>query len=581
VRLKELYERRKQLTIAGDDTRVVEGEILDVRRMQRKGPQLRPGEILLDGRYELLKVLGQGGFATVWKAWDAESGRLVALKALHGHYSEDRSRRQRFFRGARKMADLVHPHVVRVYESELADDGWRFFVMEYLPGGNFEQAVLAGRLTPAQRLQAVLQVGEALAFAHGRGIVHRDVKPANVLLDADLGAKLTDFDLVRAEDTTGLTRTQAMMGTLLFAAPEALESAGKAGVAADVYSLGSTAVFAVRGERLPALYYRNPEQVIAGLECSQALQDVLSRATAFAVEKRYASLDEFCRALEEAVRAPRGAPAGSREAGPHGFQPVGPGSWASKTGEDEYGRWADVEVAGVVFRMRWIPPGRFRMGSPEGEKGRFGDEGPQHEVTLTRGFWLAETPCTQRLWEAVTGKNPSRFKDPNRPVEQVSWEDCQEFLKVVNERNPGLRARLPTEAEWEYACRAGTETSIYAGDLDSIAWYSDNSHGTQPVAQKKPNDWGLYDMLGNVWEWCSDGYGPYSAEPVKDPGGPNKGSKRVIRGGAWFEFARYVRCAARDARAPGGRSGYLGFRLARGQGKEGQSAERGGRPEVE
>ncbi len=277
-RLKSLFKHRRELTLAGDDTVAVEAEILDVRRLLRRGPQLRPGEFLGDGRYELIEVVGQGGFATVWQAWDGDQELPVALKVLHGHYSEDRGKRERFFRGARKMADLAHPHIVRVLDGECADDGWHFFVMEYLSGGNFEQAVLGGELTEERRLEILLEAGEALEYAHRRGAVHRDVKPSNILLDVEGGAKLSDFDLVRAADTTGLTATRAMMGTVQFAAPEALESAGAAGPPADVYSLGSTAVFALGG-RLPAWYYRDPARAIRGLDCSAELKRVLERAT--------------------------------------------------------------------------------------------------------------------------------------------------------------------------------------------------------------------------------------------------------------------------------------------------------------
>jgi hypothetical protein len=275
---------------------------------------------------------------------------------------------------------------------------------------------------------------------------------------------------------------------------------------------------------------------------------------------------------------PEPAPAGSTDAPDTGtWTAEAWPSWASGAGHDEFGLWVSVGVDGVQFRMRWAPPGRFLMGSPENEQGRWEDEGPRHEVTLTRGFWIAETPCTQALWEAVTGKSPSRFESPDRPVEQVSWEDCQQFLIELNERIPELGARLPTEAEWEYACRAGTKTSTYAGELeiletgeaplaDEIAWYSKNTGGgTHPVAQKRPNRWGLYDMLGNVWEWCADYWqARYPARLVEDPTGPDEGSLRVIRGGAWGEYARIVRCASRYAHAPGDRYEYLGFRLARG-----------------
>jgi formylglycine-generating enzyme required for sulfatase activity len=273
--------------------------------------------------------------------------------------------------------------------------------------------------------------------------------------------------------------------------------------------------------------------------------------------------------------------------------------WATAMGRDRYGLWAEIELRGVRQRMRWINPGRFMMGSPPGEAGRYDNE-VQHQVTLTRGFWLAETPCTQAMWEAVMGENPSRFKSPDRPVETVSWDDVQSFVERVNEAVDGIRLRLPTEAEWENACRAGTTTSAYTGELvieglnnapllDGIAWYRGNSGvdfeledghdsskwpekqyddsqaGTHPVAQKGRNGWGLYDMLGNVWEWCEDWYGEYPEGQQDDPTGTEKGSLRVLRGGSWFSSARYVRSAYRPGRRPGSRGNLTGFRLARGQ----------------
>ncbi len=312
VRLKELFQRRKDLLVAGEDTRLVQREILDVRRLLRKGPQLRAGEFLCDGRYELLELLGQGGIATVWKTWESEAERLVALKVLHGHHSEDRSHRERFFRGARKMAELAHPHIVRVYENEVEDDGWYFFTMEFVPGGTFELAVLAGSLTLKERLQILLEAGEALAHAHRAGVIHRDIKPSNILIDRKGRAKLSDFDLVRAEDTTGLTATQAMMGTVQFAAPEALVSAKEVGPAADIYSLGSAAVFAIYGERLPAGYYRDPGQTIGDLSCGPELQRVLKRATAFEPEVRFPSVAELCCSIEDCETS---APDSSRKSG--------------------------------------------------------------------------------------------------------------------------------------------------------------------------------------------------------------------------------------------------------------------------
>jgi len=198
-------------------------------------------------------------------------------------------------------------------------------------------------------------------------------------------------------------------------------------------------------------------------------------------------------------------------------------AWAVTWGEDRYGAFAAFAIGPpnkpVEQRMRWIPPGRFLMGSPETELGRSHDEGPQHEVIFTRGYWFGETPVTQALWVAVMGKNPSRFRrerpdDLKRPVEQVSWDDCLAFISRLNARVAGLAAGLPTEAEWERACRGETHKATWVGELsgevkaperNAIAWYGDNSNQeTNPVRRKAPNPYGLHDMLGNVYEWCAD-----------------------------------------------------------------------------
>jgi formylglycine-generating enzyme required for sulfatase activity len=204
------------------------------------------------------------------------------------------------------------------------------------------------------------------------------------------------------------------------------------------------------------------------------------------------------------------------------------------------------------------------MGSPPGERGRYDDEGPQHQVQLTQGFWLFDTPCTQALWQAVMGTHPSQFTGEQRPVENVCWDDCQQFLMTFNQQFPELPLILPTEAQWEYACRAGIQAARYEARIDAIAWYSANGHDeTHVVGQKRPNAWGLYDMLGNVWEWCHDGLRTYDHQEVVDPTGPlDAGADRVIRGGSWCNSALGVRAAGRYWSLPGYRNGSLGFRCA-------------------
>ncbi len=245
-----------------------------------------------------------------------------------------------------------------------------------------------------------------------------------------------------------------------------------------------------------------------------------------------------------------------------------PPNWASGWGRDEIAPWVSVTVGEVVQRLRWIPPGRFLMGSVEDSDGRFDDERPQHGVTIEKGFWMFATPCTQALWETVMGFNLSNFPGPTRPVENVSWEDCQEFVVCLNRLVTGLGLSLPSESQWEYACRAGTKTLSY-DELSERAWYEDNSDGqTKPVALKWANRWGLYDMLGNVWEWCADEYRP----PGADDASPS--ADRVIRGGAYDLEARIVRGASRGWLVPGIQRDYLGFRCAEfREGVEGSQVE--------
>jgi formylglycine-generating enzyme required for sulfatase activity len=210
------------------------------------------------------------------------------------------------------------------------------------------------------------------------------------------------------------------------------------------------------------------------------------------------------------------------------------------------------------MEFMYIPAGNFMMGSNEG-----GDE-KAHRVTLSQPFWMGRTEVTQAQWQAVMGNNPSYFKNcPQCPVETVSWEDAQRFVDKLNAQNDGFKYRLPTEAEWEYAARSGT-TGDYAGNLDSMAWYSGNSgNKTHEVATKQPNAWGLYDMHGNVWEWCEDWYGDYPSGAVTNPTGAASGSYRVFRGGSWYFDAVNLRSAYRNRNSPSLRLSRLGFRVVR------------------
>jgi len=214
------------------------------------------------------------------------------------------------------------------------------------------------------------------------------------------------------------------------------------------------------------------------------------------------------------------------------------------------------------MEFAWIPPGAFLMGdNNHTRKAR-----PAHRVTLSKGFYMGVYPVTQKQCRAVMNDyNPSKFQDDSRPVEGMTWDDCQDFCRKLAALT-GETIRLPTEAEWERACRAGTNRDYYNGDgeekLRQVGWYDQNSLGeTHPVGQLKPNSWGLYDMHGNVWEWCADWYGKYGAKPLVDPRGPDTGKDRVMRGGSWCEKADDCRAAFRGYDVPKRCAEWAGFRV--------------------
>lgn len=278
-------------------------------------------------------------------------------------------------------------------------------------------------------------------------------------------------------------------------------------------------------------------------------------------------------------------------------------AWARECGRDRHGLYADLPVGSEVQRMRWIEPGEFIMGSPADEPERDGDEGPQHRVRISRGFWLADSACTQALWQAASrGPNPSRFTQqqgggPQHPVEQVSWDEVQAWLGGLQPHLQGWAdAALPTEAEWEYACRAGTRGPFWLGpDIRPAevnyngdhpyagAPKGENRERTVPVKGLPANPWGLYEVHGNVFEWCADDLRDYSDAAVADPGLHARGMlpRRALRGGSWGGNARYARSAYRSAGEPAVRFDFIGFRFAlrsTSPGRQGALEGRGAAP---
>ena len=243
------------------------------------------------------------------------------------------------------------------------------------------------------------------------------------------------------------------------------------------------------------------------------------------------------------------------------FGDVAPAGDVGKAGDRKVLTIKDVEYA-----FRWCPPGTFMMGSPESEEGKQGGE-TQHQVTLTQGFWMLETEVTQQMWISIMGSNPSEFNGAKRPVEKVSWDDCQEYITKLNSMGiapAGFKFSLPTEAQWEYACRAGTTTAFYFGNTLSKEQANFGDQRTREVGSFPANAWGLYDMHGNVSEWCLDIFGDYISGAVTDPMGASTGDRRVLRGGGLRNNAGFCRSALRiNNRDPSSfRHTDLGLRLS-------------------
>ena len=246
-------------------------------------------------------------------------------------------------------------------------------------------------------------------------------------------------------------------------------------------------------------------------------------------------------------------------------KPINGTSDASTSDSESGADTLEFTVGDVSFKMIRVEHGEFMMGATDEQENPSDDEKPAHRVTLTDDYYIGETQVTQALWEAVMGNNPSYFKYDNLPVENVSWDDCHEFTEKLN-RMTGKRFRLPTEAEWEFAARGGNKSNHtqYSGsnELNDVAWHGNkNGATTYPIRTKKPNELGIYDMSGNVWEWCQDWYGEYNESSQPNPAGPSNGFKRIDRGGSCFSIDWHCRLSFRRNCSPAYRSNEQGVRI--------------------
>jgi formylglycine-generating enzyme required for sulfatase activity len=539
------------------------------------------------GPYQLISKLGEGGFGEVWLAQDlsGSSSREVAVKMPLDTEIDLDALLQEATLWARATG---HPNVLEFLAARVFD-GQVVLVSEYAPDGSLKDWLKRhGGRAPSVEAAVEMTRGilAGLEHLHGRSIIHRDVKPDNVLL---LGAtpRLADFGISRVlkSDTYG---TQ-VAGTLWYMAPEAFRR--KRNQRTDLWSVGVILYHMLSG-RLPfngadlaelygAIRDEEPEPLPAAIP--EWLRQVSAKALIKDPEQRYQTAAEMRAALtppppkveEKPVPPPRRTLTIDKQPPkpePAVIEPQSPSHKPTVIVPRPPEREPTVDdlvenINGVKLVMVRVPGGEFQMGSPSNEQGHLEWEGPQHRVTVP-GFYIGKYEVTQAQWKAVmgSGNNPSRFKGDDLPVENVSWNDAKDFCQKLSALT-GKTYRLPSEAEWEYACRAKT-TGAYAGNLDAMAWYSNNSGSeTHPVGQKQANAFGLFDMHGNVWEWCEDHWqNSYNGAPTDGSAWVDisaTGSDRVDRGGGWGIVAVYCRSAYRISGAPGIRYGYLGFRLVR------------------
>ncbi|MCB1050398.1 MAG: SUMF1/EgtB/PvdO family nonheme iron enzyme [Acidobacteria bacterium] len=602
-----ISEKTADSSDSGADWEVLIGPFVD--RVQEQ----------LSDQFDDLQLIGRGGMAFVFRGRERALDRDLAIKVLPAEWVTDPQLISRFKREAKIAAGLNHPHILAVHHVGVKP-GLLYYAMTYLSGGSLAQR-LGGPLPEARIRQIMEAMALALDYAHSKGVIHRDVKPANILFDERDRPLLADFGIAKRVDQTRMTGTNAFIGTPHYLSPEQA-SGGKLDGRSDLYSLGAVCYHMATGQppfedsdAMSITYNHVNTRVVSPRErnphLSSHMEYVILRLLQKKPQDRFASGAELAMAfepeqvptspfkVEPPVRAQPAQPRTVRYTWfalcallivafvlwPRSPEPQSPVTDSepvpalnvaqpdnSEPAVDGTQRKTDATPEPVSkpqpkplrplpeIQLVDIPEGIYKMGSRT-LLGR--DEWGVHEVSLG-AFQMSTTEVTQELWQAVMGSNPSCEKGDRLPVTGISRAEINVFLQKLNQRL-GSNYRLPTEAEWEYACKAGERTFLNQAPSEA-AWYAPNaSERPHEVGRKKPNDWGLFDMQGNVWELCQDLYQPdaYKRSAYLNPLGPQIGEAYVIRGGSYLSDWRDCRSTNRDARPVDAKGCDVGFRLVR------------------
>ena len=513
-----------------------------------------------------------GAFAVVFKMRDPQTDRCYALKCFTDE-QQGRAEAYQMISEELSAVDSRYLTSVNYLEKELfvdnsgPDEEFPVLLMDWVEGITMDDYVATYYLDQVLMGQLCYRFCRMAVWLRTQPFAHGDLKPDNIIVRPDGSLTLVDYDGMFVPALAG--QQSPTLGTRDFTHPqrtpadfdETIDDFSLASIALSLKAISlSPALLDQYGASGRLLFSADDYRDIAHCQVLVALQPLLSDsslATLYGLfllamaqkNLAYCSFRLFDLPKPKGISAltPFGSPAVSPVVAPC------PASILTFT------------VNGVSFDMVRVEGGTFTMGATaEQENEADDDEKPAHEVTLG-SYYIGKTEVTQALWEAVMGNNPSRFKGSNRPVECVSWDDCQSFIAKLNEKT-GKKFRLPTEAEWEYAARGGNKSQGYqyagSNNFDEVAWYGGNSgNQTHDVGTKRPNELGIYDMSGNVWEWCSDWYGDYNSASQTNPTGPSSGTYRVLRGGSWNYNVRLCRVSYRSYLNPANRINYCGLRL--------------------
>ena len=532
-----------------------------------------------DKGWTLTGLLGRGGMGSVWRAKNSR-GQEGAVKLMSASLSADPQFVSRFQAEIDALDRVSHASVIDILDWGCDRSGSWYFVMPMIEGASLNSKLSRGAIEEDEVKSLARALASALVACHAQGVIHRDIKPENIMLRRDGSPVLIDFGIAHQE---GQSTGQTSMATGGYAPPEQLAGQRVDGTA-DLFALGMTLA--------KCLGPKAGEGIWA---------DLINQLTHFMPARR-GTAQSLLEKLSEAPKKYHATVLGSEPQGPFSAQEVAVRVLAGADGlmlwwqgESAWVKWDTVaEVKAKVDAKRQAtppplapqltpppppPPPKPQLKAGDRVSSEVGGVTFKERVIPApsggKPFLMMETQVTQALYRAVTGENPSNFKGDNLPVEKVSWEDGVAFCNKLSEQmglKPAYRGtdndceliagangfRLPFEAEWEHAAKGG-QNYEYAGsdNINEVAWYNGNSGSkTHPVGEKKPNSFGLYDMTGNVWEWCADDY--------SNPGQHRPGaSKRALRGGSWDDYADYCRVSNRGRDSPGIRYGNLGLRLSR------------------